>query len=197
MNCLISSIIQLLLLLTVLWCRFPQFCLDLCSSHLFLDLPPLLTFYNLVSFFVKSCPLCMLGSIFNGSELMNIYSGQLCLHHQTKSSTVKATGKGSVITLNHGDITHKLTPQKTVKWLGLLINKALHWKAQIECMIDKGEDWVNKFRRIAKISRGVTATTIRDFYEAIAIPCMLYRTKAFAAPTTTTIDKQRNKIWPL
>jgi hypothetical protein len=73
------------------------------------------------------------------------------------------------------------------------VDEQLRWKAQIEVMGEKGNDWVNKFKRIAKASGRVTTNRMRNFYEAIAIPRMLYGAEIFAAPETTTKDRQGRK----
>ena len=77
---------------------------------------------------------------------------------------------------------HRLQPQPVAKWLGLLIDKQLCWKAQIEVMGEKGEGWNNKFQQIAKTSSGVTTNRMHNFYEAITTPRMLYGAEVFVAP---------------
>ena len=54
-------------------------------------------------------------------------------------------GKGEEITVTLNNKIHKLQPRPVAKWLGLLMDEQLRWKAQIEVLKDRGKDWVNKF----------------------------------------------------
>ena len=105
----------------------------------------------------------------------------------------RLAGKGKEMEIQLNGHTHRLKPQPVAKWLGLLIDEQLRWKAQIEVMGEKGEGWNNKFRRIAKTSSGVTANRMHNFYEAIAIPRMLYGAEVFAAPEIATKKGRRGR----
>ena len=85
-------------------------------------------------------------------------------------NTKRCIGKGTTITVHHSNETYNLKPQKTARWLGMIVDEDLCWQAQIERLTEAGEEWVNKFQRLAKVSGGVVANKIRNFYEAIAIP---------------------------
>ena len=79
-------------------------------------------------------------------------------------------GKGNDITVMLNSKVHRLQPKPVAKWLGLLVDEQLRWKAQIEVLEERGKDWINKFRRIAKVSGGTTNNRMRNFYQAIALP---------------------------
>ncbi|THU98863.1 hypothetical protein K435DRAFT_619091, partial [Dendrothele bispora CBS 962.96] len=60
------------------------------------------------------------------------------------------------------------------RFLGVLLDEELCWKQQHALMVQRGQAWITQFRRVAKISEGMTAQHVRQLYKAKAVPRMLY-----------------------
>jgi len=68
------------------------------------------------------------------------------------------------------------------KFLGMLLDQELHFKAHAAYAIKKGTTWLDQFRRAARPSKGISARHMRRFYLAVAIPRMLYAADVFLIP---------------
>ena len=78
---------------------------------------------------------------------------------------------------------HKIKPQQSAKFLGIIVNQALNWKEQIAAAVAKGETWISQFGHLAKATKGINATFVRQLYQAIALPRMLYGADIYLTPT--------------
>ena len=73
--------------------------------------------------------------------------------------------------------TNKVTtiePVRSYRFLGILFDPKLKWKAQTEQATRSTETWINLVRRLARTSTGISAKGMRQLYIAIAIPKMSY-----------------------
>jgi len=80
-------------------------------------------------------------------------------------------------------------PQKVVelvasaKYLGVLFDQNLNWKAQQAHAIKKGTQWAAQIRRIAKQTWGITPKYTRQLYISVALPRTLYALDLWCTPT--------------
>ena len=65
-------------------------------------------------------------------------------------------------------------PVSSAKYLGVIFDRNLNWKAQQAYAIGKGMKWTNQIRRIAKTTWGITPKYARQLYISVAIPRALY-----------------------
>jgi ribonuclease HI len=71
---------------------------------------------------------------------------------------------------------------ETAKFLGVIVDNKLNWKAQCAAALAKGHAWLIQFARITRASKGATAKYVRKLYLSIAIPRMLYAADIFLTP---------------
>ena len=81
-----------------------------------------------------------------------------------------------------------IKPSASLKLVGVILDAGLRWKEQATASIARGQSWLNKFRRLSKISRGAASPAIRRLYEAIAVPQILYGAELYLTP-------QRKSTW--
>jgi len=65
-------------------------------------------------------------------------------------------------------------PVGSTKYLGIIFNCNLNWKAQQAYTIGKGLKWAAQIRRIVKTTWGITLKYARRLYISVAIPRALY-----------------------
>ena len=82
-------------------------------------------------------------------------------------------------------------PAASTKYLGVLFNQNLNWKAQQAHAIKKGTNWVAQIRRITKQTWGVTPKYARHLYISVALPRTLYVIDLWCSPS------QRNHSGPI
>ena len=68
------------------------------------------------------------------------------------------------------------------KFLGLIIDHRLRFNAHLASAIEKGTKWVVQFRRVAKVTAGISPALVKKLYLAMAIPSMLYAVDVFIDP---------------
>ena len=78
------------------------------------------------------------------------------------------------------DVMIKLT--ESTKYLGIMIDQHLNWKAQHAYSIEKGSKWSTQIRRIAKPSWGVTPRYMRRLFIGVALPRILYGADVWCGP---------------
>jgi ribonuclease HI len=80
------------------------------------------------------------------------------------------------LTLTHlpSPRTTTIKPTTSYKFLGILFDPKLKWKAQTEKAARSAEAWINLVRRLARTSTGISAKGMRQLYTAIAVPKMAY-----------------------
>jgi ribonuclease HI len=82
---------------------------------------------------------------------------------------------------NELTIQHPLSQEPTVvkpvqsyKFLGVLFDPKLRWKAQSDRAARSAEAWINLVIRLARTASGISTKGMRQLYTAIAIPKMTY-----------------------
>lgn len=85
-----------------------------------------------------------------------------------------------------------LSPFSSTKYLGIIINQHLNWKAQHAHTIDKGTKWASQIRRVARPSWGITPKYTRRLYIGVALPRILYGAEIWCGPPT--INQAKSKI---
>lgn len=79
-----------------------------------------------------------------------------------------------------------LTPTQSTKYLGLMIDQHLNWKAQHAYAIEKGSKWASQIRRITRPSWGITPKYARRLYIGVALPRILYGSEIWCGPPAGT-----------
>ena len=77
---------------------------------------------------------------------------------------------------------HHIPSTDTAKFLGIIVDNKLSWKAQGMAILAEGQDWLLKFGRIANTSKGIHTKYFCQLYLATAIPHILYATDMFLTP---------------
>lgn len=77
------------------------------------------------------------------------------------------------------------------KYLGALMDPELRWKAQAERAAKKGMDWVNLFKRLARMRYGMNTDLLRHLYRAVAIPKMTYAADVWYDPPRLPDGKKK------
>ena len=77
---------------------------------------------------------------------------------------------------------HCIPSAETAKFLGVVVNNKLNWKAQGATALAKGQSWIIQFTRMTRVSHGTTARYIHKLYLTIAVPRMLYAADIFLTP---------------
>ena len=78
--------------------------------------------------------------------------------------------------------TTALMPSESTKYLGIVIDQHLNWKAQHAHAIEKGSKWASQIRRIARPSWGITPRYVRHLYIGVALPRILYGADIWCGP---------------
>src|SRR5260370_19172629 len=68
-----------------------------------------------------------------------------------------------------------ITLTASTRYLGVMIDQHLNWKAQHTHVIGKGTTWASQIRRIARPSWGMTPKYARMLFNSVALPKLLYR----------------------
>ena len=76
----------------------------------------------------------------------------------------------------------RIQSKDTARFLGVMVDNKLNWRAQSAAALAKGQDWLIQFGRLAHSSRGINARYIRQLYLSIAVPQMLYAADIFLTP---------------
>lgn len=75
-----------------------------------------------------------------------------------------------------------ITPTPTHRFLGVIVDHELRWKEHIDYAIVKGTSYVLQLRRLSSTSTGLPMRLIRQLYQAVAIPKMLYTADVWFLP---------------
>ena len=67
----------------------------------------------------------------------------------------------------------QLEPPASTKYLGIILDQNLNWKAQQAHAVEKGMKWVMQIRRIARLSWGITPKYARHLYTCVALSRIL------------------------
>jgi hypothetical protein len=71
-------------------------------------------------------------------------------------------------------LQRQIIPVSSMKYLGVLVDQSLGWKAQQAYTIEKGTKWAMQIRRIVRPSWGIMPKYARHLYIGMALPRILY-----------------------
>ena len=81
-------------------------------------------------------------------------------------------------------LPHKLIePSESTKYLGVIINRNLTWKAQQSYAVEKGTKWVAQIRRLTRPSWGITPKYAKRLFISVALPRVLYAVDVWCSPS--------------
>jgi hypothetical protein len=80
---------------------------------------------------------------------------------------------------------HAVKPTQSHKFLGVIIDQELRFMEQVNYALQKGSKFIEQYRRLAKLSRGVPAGHMRQYCLTVAVPKLLYAADIFLVPGTT------------
>ena len=78
--------------------------------------------------------------------------------------------------------SREVKPSISTKYLGVILDQHLNWKAQHVNAIKKGATWVAQIRRVAKPSWGITPKYARRLYISVVLPRVLYGADLWCHP---------------
>jgi len=70
------------------------------------------------------------------------------------------------------------------KYLGIILDQELRFKEHTNYAIGKGTQWIGRFKRLAKVAKGMAGNLLRQLYIAVGIPRMLYGAEIWCTPDT-------------
>ena len=76
-----------------------------------------------------------------------------------------------------------ITPSPSHKFLGVILNQELHWREHTAYATAKGACYTMLLRCLSKLAQGVPTKLIRQLYQAVIIPHMLYAASIWLRPT--------------
>ena len=79
-------------------------------------------------------------------------------------------------------------PSMSTKYLGVIFDQNLSWRAQQAHIIKKGTIWAVQIRCIVKQAWGVTPKYARQLYISITLPRALYAVDLWCIPTQSVIE---------
>lgn len=76
-------------------------------------------------------------------------------------------------------------PSTTHKFLGVILDQELHWKPQADHALAKGTAYILQFKRLSTMTKGIPLSQMRQLYQAIAVPKIIYAASLWFNPTFT------------
>src|SRR6267142_571477 len=80
----------------------------------------------------------------------------------------------------------EVKPSDSVRYLGVIFDCNLNWKAQHTHTVKKGAKWAAQIQRIARSSWGITPKYTRHLFISIALPRILYAVNLWCTPVDKT-----------
>jgi hypothetical protein len=71
-------------------------------------------------------------------------------------------------------LQRQIKPSTSTKYLGVIADQSLRWKAQQAYAVGKGTKWAAQIRRLARPTWGITPKYARRLYISMALPHILY-----------------------
>ena len=75
-----------------------------------------------------------------------------------------------------------ISPTKSTKYLGLILNQNLNWSEQIAYVQEKGSKWAAQICQATRPSWGLTSKAAHKLYIGVAIPRILYGAEVWCIP---------------
>src|SRR5712691_7014679 len=91
----------------------------------------------------------------------------------------QSTRERAPLHLPQGDVQ----PAESAKYLGVIFDQHLDWKAQHAHAMAKGTKWSLQIRRLARPSWGITPAYARRLFISVALPRCLYAVDVWCNPT--------------
>ena len=85
-----------------------------------------------------------------------------------------------------------ISPMLSTKYLGIIVDQHLDWKAQQAYVVEKGAKWTAQIRRIARPTWGVTPKYARRLYIGVALPRILYGADVWCGPPSSRNNNTRD-----
>ncbi|KIK32791.1 hypothetical protein CY34DRAFT_42336, partial [Suillus luteus UH-Slu-Lm8-n1] len=76
-----------------------------------------------------------------------------------------------------------IRPTPTHRFLGVIVDQELRWSAQIDNAVAKGTAYILQLRRLSSAAKGIPLRLMRQLYQAVAAPKMLYAADLWFNPT--------------
>ena len=76
----------------------------------------------------------------------------------------------------------EIPPSESTKYLGVIFDQHLDWKAQHTHAIGKGIKWISQLKRLTRPTWGITPNYARRLYISVAIPKVLYAADVWYVP---------------
>lgn len=80
---------------------------------------------------------------------------------------------------------------QSLKFLGVILDQELKFKAQTDHTAAKGKYWIMQTRRISKTTKGIKAHILRQLYNTVAVPAMLYAMSVWLTPIVRSMEQGR------
>jgi len=77
-----------------------------------------------------------------------------------------------------------IQPEDSTKYLGVIIDRSLNWKAQQAYAVEKGAKWTAQIRRLTRPTWGITPKYAKRLYISVALPRILYAADVWCTPTS-------------
>jgi hypothetical protein len=68
----------------------------------------------------------------------------------------------------------EIRPTPTHRFLGVILDQELRWKAQVDNALARGTSYILQLRRLSATTKGLLLRLMRQLYQAVAVPKMLY-----------------------
>ena len=75
-----------------------------------------------------------------------------------------------------------ITPSKTHKFLGVILDQELRWREQASYALGKGSQYTLLMRRLSGTTWGVSTGLIRQLYQAVVVPRVMYAASVWIRP---------------
>jgi ribonuclease HI len=76
-----------------------------------------------------------------------------------------------------------ISPTRSAKYLGVMLDQNLTWKEQLAYVVGKGTNWASQINRAARPSWGLTPKAAKRLYQGVAIPRILYGIDIWCVPS--------------
>jgi len=77
-----------------------------------------------------------------------------------------------------------IQPSISAKYLGVIIDRNLNWKAQQAYAVEKGAKWTAQIRRLTRPTWGITPKCAKQLYISVALPRILYAADIWCTPSS-------------
>ena len=86
-------------------------------------------------------------------------------------------------TSEDGTITHhNITTTMNYKYLGVVFNPKLNWRAHISKVVARATKWSQQIHRLAKLTGSISPGKVRQLYNMVAVPVFTYASDIWYIP---------------